>query len=345
MNEAPFVSVAIPAFNSATYLARTLQSLVEQTYGHFEIIVVDDGSTDATPQVVAPYLNRIVYHRQPNGGLPAARNKGFELARGEFVAWMDSDDLCDPERLAVQAAYLQRNPHVVAIGTEFAAIDVMDRELDAAYAATYYSEFAKHGLTGLFTKREEFDASDVDWLTAPLSRRYEVYSGDVWRRLVFGNFMHPPTMMMRRSAVEQAGRLREGITSAEDWEYITRLARLGHLAFIDAPLLRYRKHAGQMSLQKATIATTSRINVLTETWTQYQSELADLAPQIRRQLNEFHQEAAYMYTEANVGRALSHLARATCLDPLHTRLFFHLARISMPHAGLTCWRKLRAHFV
>lgn len=344
MNETPFVSVAIPTYNSAAYLARTLQSLVEQTYRHCEIIVVDDGSTDATPQVVEPYLDRIVYHRQPNGGLPAARNKGFELARGEFIAWMDSDDLCEPERLAVQAAYLERNPHVVAIGTEFAAIDVMDRELESAYSATYYSEFEKHGLKGLFTKREEFDGSDVSWLSEPFSKRYEVYSGDVWRRLIFGNFMHPPTMLMRRAAVEQAGKLREGITSAEDWEYITRLARLGHVAFVNAPLLRYRKHPGQMSLQKATIATTSRINVLSETWAQHQSELVDLAPDIRRQLNEFHQEAAYMYTETNAPRALVHLTKAAFLDPLHTRLFFHLTRIALPHAGLLCWRKLRAHF-
>jgi glycosyltransferase involved in cell wall biosynthesis len=344
VKETPFVSVTIPTYNSAPYLARTLQSLVEQTYRNFEIIVVDDGSTDATPQVVEPFLDRIVYHRQPNGGLPAARNKGFELARGEFIAWMDSDDLCDPERLAVQVAYLQQNPHVVAIGTEFAAIDVMDRELEAAYSATYYSEFGKHGLGGLFTKREEFDGSNVSWAEAPLSKRYEVYSGEVWRRLIFGNFMHPPTMMMRRSAVEQAGKLREGITSAEDWEYITRLSRLGHIAFVNAPLLRYRKHPGQMSLQKATVATTSRIDVLSESWSRYQAELVGLGQQIRRQLNEFHQEAAYMYTETNAGRALVHLTKAVVLDPIHTRFFFHLMRILTPHAGLTCWRKLRARF-
>jgi glycosyltransferase involved in cell wall biosynthesis len=337
----PRVSVTIPAYNSAPYLARTLESLLQQTYTNLEIIVVDDGSTDDTERVLAPYLGRIVYHRQQNGGLPVARNKGFELANGELIAWMDSDDLCEPERLAVQAAYLAQNPHVAAIGSEFSAIDENDRLFDVAHSSTYYSEFARHGAAGLFSKRELFAGIGLTG-HGDLSRSYEVYSGDVWRRLVFGNFMHPPTMMMRRSAVEQAGELRTDVTSAEDWEYITRLSRVGHIAFIDAPLLRYRRHPGQMSLNKAAASTLSRITVLQETRERHRADLVGLDAEIRRQLVEFHQEAAYMHADINAAIALSHLAKAFLLDPQSTRFMFHLARIAMPTAGMMWLRKLRA---
>lgn len=341
MSVSPRVSVTIPAYNAAPYLAQTLESLFAQTYTNREIIVVDDGSTDDTQRVLAPYRDRIVYHWQENRGLPAARNKGFELATGELIAWMDSDDLCEPERLAMQAAYLECNSHVAAIGSEFAAIDEQGRVFDLAHSSSYYSEFARYGVAGLFSKRELFDGSGVAW-DAQLSRSYEVYSGDVWRRLVFGNFMHPPTMMMRRSAVERVGLLRTDITSAEDWEYITRLSRVGRIAFVCAPLLRYRRHPGQMSLNKAVTSTLSRITVLEDTRARHHAELIALDAEIRRQLAEFHQEAAYMHADLDRAVALSHLASAFRLEPRSTRFVFNLARIAMPKAGLLWLRKMCA---
>src|SRR5690606_13753394 len=233
----PLVSIVIPAYNSAPFLAVTLDSVFAQTYPNIEVVVVDDGSKDDSARGVEPYRERLVYHRQDNQGLAGARNVGFELAKGEFIAWMDSDDLCAPERIAVQAAYLVHNPQVVAIGSDFAAMDASGRPLDESHSAAYYSEFARYGLNELFLRREDFDGSNISGF--PPGSRYEVHVGDVWQRLIFGNFMHPPTMMMRRSAVARVGNLRQGITNAEDWEYITRLSQIGEVAFVNAPLLRY----------------------------------------------------------------------------------------------------------
>ncbi|MGN7205207.1 glycosyltransferase family 2 protein [Pedobacter sp. SAFR-022] len=103
MPEQPLVSIIIPVYNRADRVAATLDSLIAQTYTHFEIILVDDGSTDRSAEVIAPYLNtRIKYYKQQNAGAPAARNYGFSLANGELIVFFDSDDLMLPSRLEEQ---------------------------------------------------------------------------------------------------------------------------------------------------------------------------------------------------------------------------------------------------
>ena len=150
--QAPFVSVVIPGYNCAQYIALTLKSVLSQNYPNFEVVFVDDGSTDDTRDAVAPFLDRIVYHHQANGGLAAARNSGMCLARGDFIAWLDADDLCCTDRLLVQAAYLVSHPRIVATGTNFAAFDDVGI-FDPAHAVRYYSQIRDAGLGALFQTR------------------------------------------------------------------------------------------------------------------------------------------------------------------------------------------------
>ena len=96
------VSVIIPTYNSGTYVTETIDSVLNQTYPHREIIVVDDGSTDDTPEQVRRYGSAISYIRQSNSGVGAARNTGLRAASGHYLAFLDSDDLWLPEKLAVQ---------------------------------------------------------------------------------------------------------------------------------------------------------------------------------------------------------------------------------------------------
>lgn len=110
--EDALVSVVIPAYNAAWCVERAVDSAVAQTYARREIVVVDDGSTDATPVVLARYGDGVRIVRQPNGGLPRARNAGIAAARGEFVAFLDADDWWLPEKLARQVALLQSRPQL-----------------------------------------------------------------------------------------------------------------------------------------------------------------------------------------------------------------------------------------
>ncbi|HLG03363.1 MAG TPA: glycosyltransferase family A protein, partial [Bacteroidia bacterium] len=110
----PQVSVIIPAYNAARFLAETIRSVQHQTFRNWELIIVDDGSIDKTKDIAAPFLtdDRIRYVYQENAGVSSARNRGLSEARGEFIAFLDADDLWLPENLAKKVEYLESHSHV-----------------------------------------------------------------------------------------------------------------------------------------------------------------------------------------------------------------------------------------
>jgi glycosyltransferase involved in cell wall biosynthesis len=117
----PLVSVIIPSYNAARFLPDALESVLAQTYPHYEIIVVDDGSTDNTAQVVQPYLLRIRYLKQDNRGIGAARNAAIAMSRGDFIALLDADDLWLPHKLALQVSLML--PETGLVGSSRAETD------------------------------------------------------------------------------------------------------------------------------------------------------------------------------------------------------------------------------
>jgi len=106
----PLISVIIPTFNRRDFLVAAVDSVVSQTFGDFELIVVDDGSTDGTGDVMARYADRVIYVVQENRGVSAARNHGIDLARGEYISFLDSDDLWMPTKLEKQVKFFQGHP-------------------------------------------------------------------------------------------------------------------------------------------------------------------------------------------------------------------------------------------
>jgi glycosyltransferase involved in cell wall biosynthesis len=108
----PLISCIIPVFNGERYLGQSLDSILAQTYRPIEVIVIDDGSTDGTRQLVASYGDRVRYFWQPNAGPPRARNFGLRLAQGEFVAFLDADDLWQPDKLSLQMARFRERPEL-----------------------------------------------------------------------------------------------------------------------------------------------------------------------------------------------------------------------------------------
>lgn len=111
---APTVSIVIPTYNTAKYIGETLESVFTQTFQDYEILIVNDGSPDTTEleKVLAPYRDRVTYIKQENRGPSAARNNAIRHARGQFVAFLDSDDIWEPDYLAVQVAEMQRDPTI-----------------------------------------------------------------------------------------------------------------------------------------------------------------------------------------------------------------------------------------
>src|SRR4051812_6975653 len=110
--QSPLVSVIVPAFNDERYLGEALKSALAQDYANKEIIVVDDGSTDSTPQILSTFSREIRVFRQSNGGAPVARNAAIAQARGKYLAFLDADDLWLPQKLSAQITYLEAHPDV-----------------------------------------------------------------------------------------------------------------------------------------------------------------------------------------------------------------------------------------
>jgi glycosyltransferase involved in cell wall biosynthesis len=283
------VSVIIPAYNSAATVAACVESCLAQRHDDFEVVVVDDGSRDATPDVLARFGERIRFIRQPNGGIAAARNAGVRAARGDYIAWMDNDDLMHPDRLRLQEAVLEAHPDVMMVCSDFTAFTDEREDLDPSYIATYYRAAGRDGgLAKLYSETREL----VDE-KAGQHRRVTVRLGDVYEQLVDGNFVHPPTVMVRRAAFERAGAFDESIRVSCDYDMVVRIARTGRVAHIDAPLLRYRLSETQVSRRARATTPLDTVAILEKVRREDPSFYARNAARMRRRTGAALVEAAY----------------------------------------------------
>jgi glycosyltransferase involved in cell wall biosynthesis len=244
------VSAVIPAFNSGKTLAEALESVLSQSAPPLEVIVVNDGSTDDTAAVLKRFSGKVKVITQSNAGLAAARRAGIAHAMGDLVALFDADDICEPDRLAVQAAYMDSRPEVLLCCTDFSAFD-SDGPVAGSFSQTYYGAIGRQpgGLAGIFPIHEEFPfpASLRD---AGPAQTMRTYRGSVYDKLVLGNFVHPPTIMFRRDILKDVENFDPRAGSMCDWDWIMQVARHGQIGYIAQPLLRYRLSPSQMSAER-----------------------------------------------------------------------------------------------
>ncbi|NJN90071.1 MAG: glycosyltransferase [Leptolyngbyaceae cyanobacterium SL_5_14] len=206
----PRVSVVIPAYNCAEYIAETIESVLNQTYHDYEIIVVDDGSTDATREVVKGYGDRLQYTYQQNQGAAAARNRGIRLARGELIAFLDGDDLFLPNKLAAQVACFDANPSVGMVKTGWQIID-------------------QHG---------KFVSNVEPWHYAP---KLDLAA------LVLYKVSRPSALMLHRDWCERANGFNTNFAIGEDLDFMLRLAQMGcEIAWIRQIHACYRQHSDSL---------------------------------------------------------------------------------------------------
>ena len=132
-NNLPLVSIVLPTYNCAAFLPHSIGSILAQIYNSYEIIVVDDGSTDNTKEVLYPFMQRIKYILlEQNKGLPTARNIGILSAHGKYIAFIDADDLWLPEKLQTDIEYFETHPEVSMVYSKHLNIDQNGRMLDEA---------------------------------------------------------------------------------------------------------------------------------------------------------------------------------------------------------------------
>ncbi|HUN40311.1 MAG TPA: glycosyltransferase family 2 protein [Acetobacteraceae bacterium] len=230
----PRVSVLMTTYNGAAFIARSIDSVLSQTWHDFEFVVVDDASTDRTPEILGachdPRL-RIIRHEQ-NQGIVASRNAGFAVASGEFVAALDHDDLYHPERLQRQVAWLDDNPRVVLLGTEV-ILDSAGRQYTPDHPA----------------------AGD------PLALRW---------LLLTDNPLTWSSVMFRAGAARRLGTfLRPEFELADDFDFYHRLLAIGEIARLDDVLTTYRFHAASASSHNASRLDDKAARVLATAYTPF----------------------------------------------------------------------------
>lgn len=307
----PLVSILIPAFNSGNFIQETLESVLAQTFPNIEIIVVDDGSTDDTRQKVLAFGERIKYIYQPNGGIASARNRGMALARGQLVALLDADDICHPDRIAIQVDFLQKKTDIILCGADFSAFNSSGHVSDS-YINNYYGiiRSTAGGIEQLYDEKRSLDTSQSPWVVNN-SREVKIYYGYIYNKIVWGNFIHPPTVMLRRSVAERVGSFDEKLFFACDYDWLIRVSRLGRIGYIERPLLKYRLHLGQSSshhnIEPAileTIAVMDKIRCDDEKF--YQANWQ----RFQRRLGHLYLELAYSLVERKRLSALGYLLRS-----------------------------------
>jgi glycosyltransferase involved in cell wall biosynthesis len=334
----PLVSVLIPSFNRAAFLPEALDSVLAQTYRPIEIIVVDDGSTDETPAVLARYGDGIRSVRQTNGGLARARNAGLAEARGELLALFDSDDLCHPGRIAAQVACLRRFPQAVVCSSDFSSY-VDGRVVERSHIASYYSRVQAQpgGVQALYSHAETLPVPA--WPEAgPVTAR----TGEIYEQLVWGNFVHPPTVMVRRSVLDAVGAFDESMRTGTDYDWLLRTSRTGAFAYIDSPLLLYRYSSDQLSGPSNRAASSlATVAVLSKVVRDDPEFHRRHAAQLRRRVGECYRRAAEASPDGSRGAALGLLLKSVRHGIVDRRSMTALVKILAPQRLRRRLRRLR----
>jgi glycosyltransferase involved in cell wall biosynthesis len=202
------VSIILPVYNCAEFIKETVNSILDQSFKDFELIIIDDFSTDFTLEQINQFADERIklYEKKSNTGYTDSLNWGIELAKGKYVARMDADDVCYPTRFEEQVNYLEKHPEVVAIGTAY--------EL---YHNSYrYFPASKHQ--------------------------------DIKLDLLLGNvFCHPSMMIRRDILIKNNLRYNRDFEPAEDYKLWIDLLNYGHLANLNIVLIKYRLHPNQVS--------------------------------------------------------------------------------------------------
>lgn len=213
-NRPPAVSVVMSAYNNVAYVTAAVKSILSQSFRDFEFIIIDDGSTDGTGDLLRRHAesdSRIRLVQRANKGLTVSLNEGLAMARGALVARMDADDIAHRDRFEKQVEFLAKHPEVVILGTRIETIDPYDSPLDQ------------------YQHKLDHDSIDA-----------ELIRGSGWA------LVHP-TVMMRAEALKRVGGYREEWNNSEDLDLFLRLAEVGRVANIPDVMLKYRQHLGSVN--------------------------------------------------------------------------------------------------
>ncbi len=291
----PTVSVITATYNYGRYLGGAIESVLAQTFSDWEMIVVDDGSTDDTSEVIRPYLDdsRIQYHHTENCGQPAAENTGIRLSRGHFIAFIDADDLWLPKKLETQLPMFGIKPEIGVV----------------------------------YTRRLTINPEGT---LIPMAKR-QLFRGKILKQLFRNNFVTFSSSVVRRTVFDDVGLFDEECRHASDYELWLRVAMRYEFDYVDVPLVKYRTgHANLTSRGDVQLLTALRImdrflneyggrNHLDSSW-------------VRRCYAETYLHLGQVKARKSRIAALPWYLRAIALLPTYCEAWKGLVAIFVPHS-------------
>jgi glycosyltransferase involved in cell wall biosynthesis len=284
----PTASVVIPVLNGAEFIAKAISSVLEQTMSDLELIVIDDGSTDATPQIVRAFRDpRLRYFYQPNRGLSGARNTGIRQARAPWIAFLDCDDYWMPRKLEAQLEAATAAP-----------------EVGLVYCAGTYRNVAGDMLADLPA----------------------VVEGNALEQLLVGNCVagSASSAMVSRATLDRVGLFDENLTCCEDWDMWIRVAAVTTFAKVEERLVTIVTRPGSATKNADKLRDVS-IKLVNDAIAKHGGGRNRLR---RRALSYVHRSAAYTHHDhGRFAEALRELVKAARYRPTDVRLYWRMARV------------------
>ena len=224
----PTVSVVLPAYNSEAFVRSTIESVLKQTFRDFELIVIDDGSVDDTARIMSSYGDQLRYILKKNGGQSSARNVGIKMARGEYIAFIDHDDIW------------------------------FDNKLELQLKEMAFSESVGMVTCGAIT------FTDNEELGSETPKVNDLGRDAVLNKLLIGNFLGSCSKaLVKRKCFQEVGLFDESLKMAEDWDMWFRIAKCYDIRSIELPLIKYRIHPMNFSYLNGEINLSNEIRFLT----------------------------------------------------------------------------------
>ena len=228
------VSVILPVYNAELYLEECLESLLSQTYSDFELVIVNDGSSDCSPEIISNYktrFERLKLIERENKGLVYSLNEAIRLSSGRYIVRMDADDICEPSRILKQVNFMLNKPEVLVSGTR----------------VKFFSENAKTTL----------------W-------RVPIVPSDIELGLVFGSVLAHPSVIIDSRVFKEHGIWYEPyFKGLEDYRLWSKVVAIGKVRNLREPLLRYRRHSNSVTVTDSKINPVQRFRLKSEIRSQY----------------------------------------------------------------------------
>jgi glycosyltransferase involved in cell wall biosynthesis len=282
----PRASVLLPVYNGERYLAEAIDSVLAQTFKDFELLLLNDGSSDRSAALMESYVRRDTRCRLyswPNRGIVATLNAGLELALSEIIVRMDADDICAPTRFEMQINFLNEHPECVVVASRVIWIDPEGMPLRVA---------------GDLLSHDEIDAENMRG----------------------GQVLHHPAVAIRKDALTKSGGYRDGFKHAEDLDLFLRLAEIGRLANLPEVLLFYRQHLNSIGHQFPAQQRVSIHKALQEACARRGIKYREIAlrqPVAREAKWKIHRKWGWWALNAkNVATARKHALRAVVRSPI-----------------------------